>query len=104
MIDFLRKFSSLYQTFCRKIYFEKKVKQTELEITSDFYNKFRKKLRKPSHLLTTTELRNSDGLFINPDELQDFLLADTIKDFSICTTVASTIIWKKKTLLLTVWN
>ena len=62
-----------------------KSKQTELKSTSDSHNPFRKKIRKPSLLPTTRELRKSPKLrriIHQPDVLQEFLSADTIKDFN----------------------
>ena len=63
------------------------MKQTELRFTSNSYNPFRKKKKrkKTVFLLTTTELRKSPKLqriIHQPDELQDFISADTIKDFN----------------------
>ena len=84
MTGFQRKILFSVSNISMKKYFERKAKQTELRFTSNSYNPFRK-IRKQSLLPTTTELRKPPKLrrFIHqPDELQDFLSADTIKDFN----------------------
>ena len=57
-----------------------------MAFTSNSNNPFRKKLEnQPSILPTTTELRKSRKLrriIHQPNELHDFISADTIKDFS----------------------
>ena len=61
------------------------MKQTELEFISNSNNPFRKKIKKPSLLASTTELRKPRKLrwiIHQPNELQDFLSTDTIKDFN----------------------
>ena len=74
------KFSSLYQTFWWKIYFERKAKQIELGFTSNSYNPFRKKEKKTVSFADYNRIKKASET--PTDELQDFLSADTIKDFN----------------------
>ena len=70
--------------FLWKIYFERKAKQTQLGFTSNSYDPFRKN-KKTVSFADNNRLRKSrkfQWIIHQPDELQDFISADTRKDFN----------------------
>ena len=85
MNGFLWKIQSSVSNILMKNLFWKESKTNWIGIHIQFQQSIQKNIRKPSLLPTTTELRKPPKLWWiihQPDELKDFLSADTIQDFN----------------------
>ena len=85
MTGFIQKIQFFVSNILMKNLFWKESETNWTGIYIQFLKFIQKKIRKLSLLLTTTELRKPQKcqqIIHQPDELQDFLTADTIKDFN----------------------